>query len=89
MYQVEYKAIFKGANWRVGTKDDPKKEYGIISLCFVVPGRDGKDYVKDVDEFIFEKSLLPQGIQVMDKVTAIYEFNPHCPTLKPRFIEIV
>ena len=54
-YELVYQAYFKQANWIVGTKNDPKKEFGTISLTLTVPKADGTYYTKDVDCFIADK----------------------------------
>ena len=87
--EKQFEAIFKGATWHKGTKKDPNKEYGIVNLCFVVPKADGARFVKDVFEFIFDKYLMPNGVNVMEKINVLYEINDFCPVAKARFIKIV
>lgn len=87
--EKEFEAIFKGAAWHKGTKKDPNKEYGILSLCFVVPKADGTSFVKDVDEFVFDKTLMPVGVNVMERINVVYEINDFCPVSKARFIKVV
>lgn len=86
---VNFNGIYKGATWRVGTKEDPKKEYGIVSLCFIVPKSDGESFVKDVDEFVFDKADLPVGKELMDEVVVQYEINPYNPVAKLRFVKVL
>ncbi len=87
--EKNFEAIFKGAAWHKGTKKDPNKEYGILSFCFVVPKADGTSFVKDVDEFIFDKDLIPKDVDLMEKINVVYEINDFCPVSKAKFIKVV
>ena len=87
--EKQFEAIFKGADWHKGTKKDPNKEYGIVSLCFIVPKADGTSFVKDVDEFIFEKDLMPKNVNVMEKINVVYDINDYCPVSKARFLKFI
>ena len=89
-YQLVYEAVFKQANWQVGTKADPKKEFGIVSLMLVVPKDDGDYYTKDIDCFLSDKEQMPKTkFKPTDKCHVVFEFNKYNPEAAGRFVKIV
>lgn len=91
---VYYDAIFIDKTWKVGTKNDPKKELGMIKfnveLKLAQPKEDGTDsYVQTIDEFVFNKEDFPtQHIDRYTKIKVAY-LPPVSPQGKMRFVKIV
>jgi len=89
-YKIVYPAVFKQANWVVGTKTDPKKEFGTIGLSVIVPKDDGTYYTKDIDCFLSDKEQLPKGkLEPFSNVDVIFEFNKYNPSIAGRFVKII
>ena len=89
-YELVYSAYFKSASWVVGTKNDPKKEFGTVQLSFIVPKSDGTFYTKDVDCYISDKLQMPTKMpEPFSKVYVVFEFNKDNPLMAGRFVRIV
>lgn len=91
---VIYDATFIDKTWKVGTKNDPKKEFGMIKfnveMKLAQPKEDGTDsYIQTIDEFIFDKANFPE--QHIDRYTPIKVayLPPVSPQGKMRFVKVV
>ena len=71
-----YRAIFKSADWKVGTKKDPKKELGFLKFSILVPRADETTYIVDIDELVFDKENMPKKkIEPFTPIIVEYEHN--------------
>lgn len=92
---VLYDATFIDKTWRVGTKNDPKKEYGIVKFNVEIkmakPAEDGTDtYVQSIEEFIFDKVNFPEvHINRYTPIKVAYMPPVGNPQGKMRFVKIV
>ncbi len=71
---IIYDAVFINKTWRVGTKNDPNKEYGVIKFNIEVPmakpdANGETTYVVSIEEFVFDKSNFPE--KHIDRYTPI------------------
>lgn len=87
--QLLFEVVYKDSVWKVGTKDDPKKEWGSLKLSVIVPN--GEDsYVKDIDFFLNDKTQLPsKKLERFSKCYALFEFNRFNPEVGGRFVKII
>lgn len=87
--QLLYEVVYKDSVWKVGTKDDPKKEWGSLKLSVIVPNGDDS-YVKDLDFFLSDKTQLPsKKLERFSKCYALFEFNRFNPEIDGRFVKII
>lgn len=92
---VLYDATFIDKTWRVGTKNDPKKEYGIVKFNVEIkmakPTEDGTDtYIQSIEEFVFDKENFPvEHINRYTPVKVAYMPPVGNPQGKMRFVKIL
>ena len=92
---VMYDAIFIDKTWKVGTKNDKNKEFGIIKfnieIKFATPKEDGTDsYVQTIDEFVFDKVNFPtEHIKRYQPIKVAYLPPVGNPQGKMRFVKVV
>ena len=93
--EIIYDATFINKSWRVGTKTDKNKEYGVISfnieVKFAEPKEDGSDsYVQTIDVFVFNKEDFPtQHIDRYSPIKVAYLPPVSNPQGKMRFKRII
>jgi len=93
--EVIYNATFINKSWRVGTKTDKNKEYGVISFNIEVPFAEPKEdgstsYVQTIDVFVFDKKDFPQEhIDRYSEIKVVYTPPVLNPQGKMRFKKII
>ena len=92
---IYYDAIFIAKSWRIGTKNDPKKEYGLIKFNVEVPlskpdANGETTFVQTIEEFVFDKANFPvEHLERYSKIKVAY-IPPVCnPQGKLKFVKIV